>query len=65
MCVLHSASGPFVDKDGVALTSGGGTLVLETHGSIVGPGGQDIMSDVDGVLLVYRKSWTTYGASFV
>ncbi|VDB96680.1 unnamed protein product [Peniophora sp. CBMAI 1063] len=54
-----SATGPFVDKDGVALTSGGGTLVLETHGSIVGPGGQDIMSDADGVLLVYHYYTST------
>ncbi|KZV75708.1 glycoside hydrolase family 43 protein [Peniophora sp. CONT] len=54
-----SATGPFVDKSGVALTSGGGTLVLETHGSIVGPGGQDILSDSDGVLLVYHYYTST------
>lgn len=47
-------TGGYVDADGVALTSGGGTLVLETHGSIVGPGGQDLMTDNDGTVLVYR-----------
>lgn len=49
-----SAKGPFVDKSGVKLTDGGGTLVLETHGSIVGPGGQDIMSDGDGTVIIYH-----------
>jgi len=49
-----SPAGPFVDQSGVALLNGGGTLVLGTHGSIVGPGGQDLMEDVDGVVLVYH-----------
>ena len=50
-----SPTGPFVDQDGVALLDGGSTLVLETHGSVVGPGGQDLMTDTDGVVMVYRK----------
>lgn len=29
-----SVTGPFVDQAGVALTSGGGTLVLASHGSV-------------------------------
>ncbi|KAI0030562.1 arabinanase [Vararia minispora EC-137] len=49
-----SPSGPFVDQAGVRLLNGGGSLILETHGSIVGPGGQDLMTDVDGVVLVYH-----------
>ncbi|EKM57413.1 glycoside hydrolase family 43 protein [Phanerochaete carnosa HHB-10118-sp] len=49
-----SAAGPFVDQSGIALTDGGGTLVLGTHGSIVGPGGQDLMADVDGTVMVYH-----------
>jgi hypothetical protein len=36
-----SVSGPYVDKAGVALTNGGGSLLLGSHGSIIGPGGQD------------------------
>ncbi|KDR82661.1 hypothetical protein GALMADRAFT_238117, partial [Galerina marginata CBS 339.88] len=48
------ATGGYVDKSGVALTSGGGTLVLGTHDSIVGPGGQDLLVDVDGPILVYH-----------
>jgi beta-xylosidase len=51
-------TGGFVDKSGVALTSGGGTLVLGSHDKIIGPGGQDLMDDNDGPILIYRKSQT-------
>ncbi|TFK95970.1 arabinanase [Pterulicium gracile] len=46
--------GPFVDKNGVSLMNGGGTLVLQKHGNIVGPGGADVIFDTDGPLLVYH-----------
>ncbi|KAF7440896.1 hypothetical protein PC9H_001245 [Pleurotus ostreatus] len=49
-----SPTGPYVDQAGVALTSGGGTLVLGTHDNIIGPGGQDVMADGDGPILVYH-----------
>ncbi|XP_006462652.1 hypothetical protein AGABI2DRAFT_119499 [Agaricus bisporus var. bisporus H97] len=49
-----SPTGGYVDNSGVALTDGGGTLVLGTHDNIVGPGGQDIMLDADGPILVYH-----------
>ncbi|KAJ8502463.1 hypothetical protein ONZ45_g11725 [Pleurotus djamor] len=58
-----SVTGPYVDKSNVALTSGGGTLVLSTHDSIVGPGGQDIMLDGDGPILVYH--YYTSSGSFL
>ncbi|PPR07108.1 hypothetical protein CVT24_010944 [Panaeolus cyanescens] len=51
---VGSATGGFVDKSGVALTSGGGTLVLGSHGNIIGPGGQDLMVDGDGPILIYH-----------
>ena len=49
-----SVTGPFVDQNNVALTNGGGTLVLGTHGSVIGPGGQDVYTDSDGPILVYH-----------
>lgn len=58
-----SPTSGFVDQAGVALTSGGGTLVLGTHGSIVGPGGQDLMDDADGPILVYH--YYTSSGSFL
>jgi arabinan endo-1,5-alpha-L-arabinosidase len=58
-----SATSGYVDKSGVALTSGGGTLVLGSHDSIIGPGGQDIMQDGDGPILVYH--YYTSSGSFL
>jgi len=47
-------TGPYYDKNGVAMTNNGGTPVLESHGSVIGPGGQSIMNDADGDLIVYH-----------
>ncbi|MFE9623328.1 arabinan endo-1,5-alpha-L-arabinosidase [Streptomyces sp. NPDC006527] len=49
-----SVTGPYHDKNGVALMNNGGTPVLESHGRYNGPGGQSIMKDVDGDLIVYH-----------
>lgn len=40
-----SITGPYYDRGGVALTSGGGTILLSTHGNIVGPGGGSVYTD--------------------
>jgi arabinan endo-1,5-alpha-L-arabinosidase len=53
-----SPQGPYVDRGGLNLTTGGGTILLSTHGNIVGPGGQSVFTDtVSGVAtptLVYH-----------
>lgn len=49
-----AVTGPYRDRNGVAMTNNGGTPVLESHGSVIGPGGQSIMNDVDGDLIVYH-----------
>lgn len=46
--------GPFYDRRGIALLNGGGTQLLATRGKYVGPGGQSVVSDVDGDLLTYH-----------
>ncbi|KIM45479.1 glycoside hydrolase family 43 protein [Hebeloma cylindrosporum] len=56
-----TVNGGYVDKSGVALTSGGGTLVLGSHGNIIGPGGQFVYTDNDGPILVYHY-YTPYGS---
>ncbi|WP_136706490.1 arabinan endo-1,5-alpha-L-arabinosidase [Agromyces sp. H66] len=43
-------TGPFVDRDGVPLLDDGGTVLLETEGSRVGPGGQSI---ADGMMALH------------
>lgn len=49
-----SVTGPYTDRGGVALTSGGGTIVLSAHGNVNGPGGESLLTDIDGALLVYH-----------
>jgi len=46
--------GPYHDRGGLAMTQGGGTIILATHGNIIGPGGQSLFHDADGDILVYH-----------
>ncbi|MFZ0662341.1 MAG: family 43 glycosylhydrolase [Acidobacteriaceae bacterium] len=38
-------TGPYLDRGGVDLEHGGGTILLSAHGNIVGPGGQSVFTD--------------------
>ncbi len=49
-----SPTGPYTDESGTLMTNGGGTQILATHGNVIGPGGQSVMHDTDGDLLVYH-----------
>jgi arabinan endo-1,5-alpha-L-arabinosidase len=49
-----SLTGPYLDKGDVAMLFGGGSVVLESHDDVNGPGGQDILVDDDGVYLIYH-----------
>jgi arabinan endo-1,5-alpha-L-arabinosidase len=49
-----SVTGPYVDRDGKKMTDGGGTEVLATHGSIVGPGHPAVLRDGNDWVLVYH-----------
>ncbi|MEU2720940.1 arabinan endo-1,5-alpha-L-arabinosidase [Streptomyces smyrnaeus] len=49
-----SPVGPYYDRDGVAMNNNGGTVVMASQGSVIGPGGQDIMRDGGEDLLVYH-----------
>jgi arabinan endo-1,5-alpha-L-arabinosidase len=57
-----SLTGPYVDRNGTAMTSGGGTQVLARHDSVIGPGHQAVFSDTDGTVLVYHY-YTASGAA--
>ncbi|MDT0166316.1 glycoside hydrolase family 43 protein [Actinotalea sp. AC32] len=43
----RDVTGPYLDQEGRDMFGGGGTVILEEHGAIVGPGGQSVD---DGVL---------------
>ncbi|WP_456787921.1 family 43 glycosylhydrolase [Cellulomonas sp. P5_C5] len=49
-----SVTGPYVDRNGTAMTSGGGTQILAGHGSIHGPGHSATLTDGDGTILFYH-----------
>jgi arabinan endo-1,5-alpha-L-arabinosidase len=49
-----SVTGPYYDRNGVPMTSGGGTEILAGHGSIHGPGGEGVFTDTDHDILVYH-----------
>ncbi|MGB7135747.1 MAG: family 43 glycosylhydrolase [Acidobacteriaceae bacterium] len=76
-----AVTGPYTDRGGLALTQGGGTILLSAHSNINGPGGESVVSDSSGPLLVYhyydgnnsgdpalgvnRLGWTTDGWPYV
>ncbi|MGC4804194.1 arabinan endo-1,5-alpha-L-arabinosidase [Micromonospora sp. DT233] len=49
-----SVTGPYVDRNGTPMTSGGGTQVLAGHGGIHGPGHQAVLADTDADALFYH-----------
>ncbi|HEV2215143.1 MAG TPA: family 43 glycosylhydrolase [Terracidiphilus sp.] len=49
-----SITGPYTDRGGLALTSGGGTILLSAHGNVNGPGGETVFTGATGPILVYH-----------
>ncbi|GJC85370.1 intracellular endo-alpha-(1-_5)-L-arabinanase [Colletotrichum liriopes] len=49
-----SVTGPYVDRNGRNMMSGGGTEVMASHGSIHGPGHPAVFTDSDADVLVYH-----------
>jgi arabinan endo-1,5-alpha-L-arabinosidase len=49
-----SITGPYADRAGVPMMNGGGTEVLATHGTIIGPGHEALIPDHDGWLMAYH-----------
>jgi arabinan endo-1,5-alpha-L-arabinosidase len=49
-----SATGPFVDRNGVNMVNGGGTEILAGHGAIHGPGHQAVITHDNSDVLVYH-----------
>ncbi|SDN99432.1 arabinan endo-1,5-alpha-L-arabinosidase [Alkalicoccus daliensis] len=49
-----NVEGPYYDQDGVPLAEGGGTILLESEGNQVGPGGQDVFFDKGRDYLIHH-----------
>lgn len=59
-----SASGPYVDANGVSLLDDGGTPVLSATGNIVGPGGQSVARVGDKDILAFHYYAVDQGGMF-
>lgn len=59
-----SVTGPYTDRNGVTMSSGGGTEILAGQGSVHGPGHQDVLADSDGDVLFYHY-YADNGASLL
>ncbi|GAA1398188.1 arabinan endo-1,5-alpha-L-arabinosidase [Catellatospora coxensis] len=57
-----SPTGPFTDRNGTALTSGGGTQILAGHGSVHGPGHPAVLAD-NGQDVLFYHYYTDSGAA--
>jgi arabinan endo-1,5-alpha-L-arabinosidase len=49
-----SVEGPYLDRDGKPMLEGGGTLLLGTEGSVIGPGHCAVLRELRRDLLVYH-----------
>ncbi|KAH1890820.1 hypothetical protein KXW04_002944 [Aspergillus fumigatus] len=62
VCRSTSATGGFVDKNGVSCLNSGGSLLLSSHDFVYGPGGQGILQDSSkGFVLYYHYADTRIG----
>jgi len=63
VCRSTVPNGGFVDKTGTSCTNGGGSVVLESHGWVYGPGGQGVYFDeaLKLVVLYYHYVDTRVG----
>jgi arabinan endo-1,5-alpha-L-arabinosidase len=49
-----SVTGPYRDRNGIAMTAGGGTEMLAGHDGVHGPGHQAVFADSDADVLAYH-----------
>ena len=51
----QAVDGPYVDKNGVSMLEGGGTVLLSSSGNMIGPGGESLFKTADGgMAIVYH-----------
>ncbi|KAL2008458.1 hypothetical protein VTN00DRAFT_6652 [Thermoascus crustaceus] len=60
----RSPQGPFVDRNGVDLVKGGGTIVYASNGPVIAPGGQGVLTDGDTDILYYHYLDSRKGLGF-
>lgn len=47
-------TGPYLDENGIRMDQGGGTILMQSNGNEIGPGGADVYQEGDKYYLVYH-----------
>ena len=51
----QNVDGPYVDKNGVSMMNGGGTILVQSSGNMIGPGGESLFKTANGgMAIVYH-----------
>ena len=51
----QNVDGPYVDKNGVSLLNGGGSILAQSSGNVIGPGGESVFKTANGgTAIVYH-----------
>jgi len=61
----HSVTGPYVDADGTPMLDGGGTALLTGNGRWFGPGGESVLQQKDGDIVVFHAYDSTTGQPYL
>ena len=60
-----NVTGPYVDESGVATLEGGGTALLLGNSRWIGPGGESVLQQKDGDILVFHAYDGTTGEAYL
>ena len=61
----RNVTGPYVDTDGVAMLDGGGTALLSGNARWIGPGGESLLQQKDGDIIVFHAYDGTTGHAYL
>jgi arabinan endo-1,5-alpha-L-arabinosidase len=61
----QSVTGPYVDKNGTAMMDGGGTSLLLGNSRWFGPGGESVLQQKDGDIIVFHAYDGKTGAAYL
>ena len=61
----RSVTGPYADADGTPMLDGGGTTLLQGNNRWIGPGGESVLQQKDGDILVFHAYDSTSGQAYL
>jgi len=61
----RAVTGPYVDADGLPMMDGGGTALLESSRRWIGPGGESVLKQEDGDIIVFHAYDSVNGQPYL